>query len=218
MRTREPPPVECGSILQCLALNPPIVAASLFFLASLAQAEDSSSLQPYIHCDGFAGGVRGVTLDRRPPTAEPWREVSSGGSTSRVSVIEGYRVMYSYARTYPFANLKAERSDPSKYSEDKQVVVRSLAELAGADGNTELVGFSNQRFSGQTVTKKELGGSTLGITQIFSDEDRVIVTIFFLNHAPQNRRFQTYEEFIALRDDFVRGYIECVAKKRSDAR
>lgn len=122
--------------------------------------------------------------------------------------------MYSYARTYPFANLKAERSDPSKYAEDKQVVVRSLAELAGADGNTELVGFSNQRFSGQTVTKKELAGSTLGITQIFSDEDRVIVTIFFLNHAPQNRRFQTYQEFISLRDDFVRGYMECVAKKR----
>jgi len=184
-----------------------------FFLASLAQPEDSSRLQPYIHCDGFAGGVRGVTLDRRPPTAQPWREVSSGGRTWRVSVVEGYRVMYSYPRTYPFANLKAERSDPAKYAADKQVVMRSLEELAGADGNTELAGFSNQGFSGQTVTKKELAGSTIGITQIFSDRDLVIVTIFFLNQAPQNRKFETYEEFIALRDDFVRGYIECVAKK-----
>jgi hypothetical protein len=177
-------------------------------------AEDGSRLQPYIHCDGFAGGVRGVTLDRRPPTAEPWREVSSGGTTWRVSVVEGYRVMYSYPRTYPFANLKAERSDPSKYAEDKQLVMRSVAELASVDGNTELIDFANQSFSGQTVTKKELGGSTLGITQIFSDRDLVIVTIFFLNHAPQDRRFQTYEEFISLRDDFVRGYMECVAKKR----
>jgi len=189
------------------------VAVSVFFLASLAQAEDSSRLQPYIHCDGFAGGVRGVTLDRRPPTAEPWREVSSGGRTWRVSVVEGYRVMYSYPRTYPFANLKAERSDPAKYAEDKQVVMRSLAELASADGNTELAGFSNQGFSGQTVTKKELAGSTLGITQIFSDSDLVIVTIFFLNQAPQDRRFQTYGEFVSLRDGFVRGYMECVAKK-----
>ena len=189
------------------------VAVSVFFLASLAQPQDSSRLQPYIHCDGFAGGVRGVTLDRRPPTAEPWREVSSGGRTWRVSVVEGYRVMYSYPRTYPFASLKAERSDPAKYAEDKQVVMRSLAELASPDSNTELAGFSSQGFSGQTVTKKELGGSTLGITQIFSDSDLVIVTIFFLNHAPQDRRFQTYEEFVSLRDDFVRGYIECVAKK-----
>jgi hypothetical protein len=196
------------------------VASCLVFLTQLAiritsvAAEDSSKLQPYIHCDGFAGGVRGVTLDRRPPTAEPWREVSSGGTTWRVSVVEGYRVMYSYPRTYPFANLKAERSDPSKYAEDKQLVMRSVAELASVDGNTELIDFANQSFSGQTVTKKELGGSTLGITQIFSDRDLVIVTIFFLNHAPQDRRFQTYEEFISLRDDFVRGYMECVAKKR----
>jgi len=185
-----------------------------FFLASLAQPEDSSRLQPYIHCDGFAGGVRGVTLDRRPPTAQPWREVSSGGRTWRVSVVEGYRVMYSYPRTYPFASLKAERSDPAKYAEDKQVVMRSLEEVASADGNTELAGFSNQGFSGQTVTKKELAGSTLGITQIFSDSDLVIVTIFFLNQAPQDRRFQTYAEFVSLRDDFVRGYMECVARKR----
>src|SRR5882762_4140184 len=185
------------------------VVSSLVFLTQLAiritsvAAEDSSRLQPYIHCDGFAGGVRGVTLDRRPSTAAPWRDVSAGGRTWRVSVVEGYRVMYSYPRTYAFANLKAERSDPSKYAEDKQVVMRSLAELASADGNTELAGFSNQRFSGQTVTKKELGGSTLGITQIFSDEDRVIVTISFLNQAPQNRSFQTYQEFVSLRNDFV---------------
>jgi hypothetical protein len=183
-----------------------------------SRPEDGSRLQPYILCDGFAGGVRGVTLDRRPPTAEPWREVSSGGMTQRVSVLEGYRVMYSYPRTYPFARLKAERSDPSRYSEDKQIVMRSLAELASTDGNTELVDFSNQGFSGQTVTKKALGGSALGITQIFSDEDAVIVTVFFLNHAPQNRSFRTYGEFVALRDDFVRGYMECVAKKRSHAR
>ena len=196
------------------------VASCLVFLTHLAihitsvAAEDSSKLQPYIHCDGFAGGVRGVTLDRRPSTAEPWRDVSSGDWTWRVSVVEGYRVMYSYPRTYPFASLKAERSDPSKYAEDKQVVMRSLAELASADGNTELVDFSDHGFSGQTVTKKALGGSTLGITQIFSDRDLVIVTISFLNQAPQNRKFQTYAEFVSLRDDFVRGYMECVAKKR----
>src|SRR5439155_775255 len=172
------PTVKCGWILQCIRLNQATVTIRLlegvFFLASLAQPEDSSRLQPYIHCDGFAGGVRGVTLDRRPPTAEPWREVSSGGRTWRVSVVEGYRVMYSYPRTYPFASLKAERSDLANYAADKQVVMRSLEELASADGNTELAGFSNQGFSGQTVTKKELAGSTIGITQIFSDRDLVI--------------------------------------------
>ena len=172
-------------------------------------------LQRYIHCDGFAEGVRGVTMDRRPSNAPLWREVAFDGRTERVSVVDGYRVMYSYPRTHPFANLKAERSDPSKYDADKRTVTEYFAAIAAADGNALLASFSNRGFSGQTLTKTELGGTTLGITQIFSDEESVIVTIYFLNQAPEYRRFQTYEEFISLRDSFVHGYLECVAAKTS---
>jgi hypothetical protein len=176
------------------------------------------TMQAYVHCDGFAGGVRGVTLDRRPASAAPWREVGFGAKTERVSVVDGYRVIYSYPRTYWFANLKAERSDASRYDEDKRIVTESFVALASADDNTVLTSFSDRGFAGQTLTKKELGGSTLGITQILSDEDSVIVTIYFMNQQPENRAFQTYEEFIALRDDFVRGYVECVAERRAASR
>ncbi|HWN30677.1 MAG TPA: hypothetical protein VNN78_04850 [Burkholderiales bacterium] len=179
------------------------------------QLESDSKFQPYVRCDGFAEGVRGVTLDRRPQTAEPWREVGFGGKSQRISAIDGYRVMYSYARTYPFAKLKAEQSDPSKYLEDKEIVTSYFADMAKADGKSDLVNFSGQGFSGQTLTKKELTGTTLGITQVLWDEDSIIVTIYFLNQAPENRRFKTYEEFISLRDSFISGYIECVTKKRS---
>jgi hypothetical protein len=202
---------------------------SLFFVPFLAaystwsageagpplQRDDALTFQSYIHCDGFAGGVRGVMLDRRPPNAAPWREVGFGGKTERVSVVDGYRVMYSYPRTYPFAKLKAERSELSRYDEDKRIVTENFLAIAKADDNAVLQSFSDRGFSGQTLTKKELGGRTLGITQIFADEDSVIVTIFFLNQAPENRSFQTHAEFISVRDSFVRGYIECVAKKRS---
>ncbi len=179
------------------------------------QAEHALKLGPYIHCDGFAGGVRGVALDRRPQTAEPWREVGFGNTSGRVSVVDGYRVAYSYPRTFQFANLKAERSDPSRYAEDKRIVALNLAEMAKADGNTALADFSDRGFSGQTLAKKELSGTTLAITQIFSDEDAVIVTIYFMNQVPEMRRFQTHEEFISLRDSFIRGYVECVARKKS---
>ena len=177
--------------------------------------ENTLTLRPYIHCDGFADGVRGVTLDRRPRTADPWREVGHGGKRRRVSVVDGYRVGYSYPRKFGFATLRAERSDPSKYSGDKQVVTMILAEMAKADGGTELVSFVDRGFSGQTLAKKELSGSTLGMTQIFSDDDSVIVTIYFHNHVPDKRNFQTHQEFVSLRDSFIRGYIECVARKRS---
>jgi hypothetical protein len=129
-------------------------------------------------------------------------------------VVDGYRVMYSYPRTYWFASLKAERSDPSRYSEDKRIVTENFAALAAEDGNASLADFSEHGFAGQNLTKKNLGGTTLGITQILWDEDFVIVTIYFANQAPENRAFQTHAEFVALRDRFVRGYVECVAKKR----
>jgi hypothetical protein len=183
--------------------------------ASLAQPAEVVAMRAYVHCDGFAGGVRGVTLDRRPADAPPWREVGFGAKTERVSVVDGYRVMYSYPRTYWFANLKAERSDASRYGEDKRIVKENFVALASADDNTVLTSFSDRGFEGQTLTKKELGGSTLAITQILSDEDAVIVTIYFMNQVPENRAFQTYEEFITLRDGFVRGYIECVTGKRA---
>jgi hypothetical protein len=171
--------------------------------------------QPYVHCDGFAGGVRGVVLERRPPNARPWRNVELGREAERVSVLDGYRVTYSHPRKLPFANLKVERSDPVRYEEDKRIVTRNFGAIAKGDGNVKLVSFSERGFSGQTLTKNELAGRALGITQIFVDEDAVIVTIFFLNQLPENRRFQTYEEFVLLRDSFVSGYLECVARKKA---
>ena len=180
---------------------------------SSGSQESARKLERYVHCDGFADGVRGTILDRRPPEAEPWREVNSDGRSQRVTVVDGYRVMYSYPRTFPFARLNAERSDPARYHEDKAIVTRNFLEMEKADSNLALVNFSAHGFSGQTLTKKEMAGTTLGMTQIFSDEDAVIVRIFFLNQLPEDRKFQSYEEFISLRDGFVRGYIECVAKK-----
>src|SRR5262249_55594924 len=107
------------------------------------------TLHPYVYCDGFAGGVRGVALDRRPADAAPWREVGLDAKTERVSVLDGYRVMYTYPRTYWFANLKAERSDPARYQQDKRVVTDYFSALAGADENAELSDFSHRGFAGQ---------------------------------------------------------------------
>jgi hypothetical protein len=176
---------------------------------------DSGKMDPYVHCDGFAGGVRGVAIDRRPAGAVSWREVSFGDKVERISVVEGYRVMYSYPRTLWFATLKAERSDPARFADDKRIVTDHFAFIAGGDDNTVLSSFSDNGFERQTLTKKSLEGRTLGITQILSDEDAVIVTIYFANQIPENRAFQTYEEFLALRDDFVRGYLGCVARKKA---
>ena len=56
------------------------------------------------------------------------------------------------------------------------------------------------------------------MVQFLSDDDGVIVTIYFLNQVAEPRQFETYEEFVRLRDEFVRGYAECAAASRARAK
>jgi hypothetical protein len=186
----------------------------LLALLAFRAAADDAALERYIRCDGFAGGVRAITLDRRPADAPRWRALELPGKSERVSVADGYRVMYSYPRTLPFARLNAERSDPASYEADKRTVTKYFAGMAQGDDNAALSGLSAGGFAIQSLTKKVLGGTTLGITQLLSDADGVIVTIYFLNQVPELRQFETYEQFVRLRDEFVRGYAECVAGRR----
>jgi hypothetical protein len=190
----------------------------LLALVTLGAAADDAVLEPYIRCDGFAGGVRAVTLDRRPADAPHWRTVELPGESGRVSVVDGYRVMYSYPRTLPFARLNAERSDPARYEADKRTLTQYFAGITQADDNAALGASSTAGFAIQSLTKKALGGTTLGITQLLSDADGVIVTIYFLNQVPELRQFETYDEFVRLRDEFVRGYALCVAARRAPAK
>jgi len=190
----------------------------LLALVTLGAAADDTALEPYIRCDGFAGGVRAVTLDRRPADAPRWRTVELPGKSERVSVVDGYRVMYSYPRTLPFARLSAERSDPASYEADKRTFGQYFAGIAQADDNATLGASSTAGFAIQSLTKKGLGGTTLGITQLVSDADGVIVTIYFLNQVPELRQFESYDEFVRLRDEFVRGYAECAAARRAPAK
>jgi len=183
-------------------------------LLAFRAVADEAVLEPYIRCDGFAGGVRAVTLDRRPADAPHWRTVELLGKSQRVSVVDGYRVMYSYPRMLPFARLNAEQSDPASYQADKRTLVKYFAGIAQADDSTALSAVSVSGFAIQSLTKRVLGGTTLGITQLLSDADHVIVTIYFLNQVPELRQFDTHEEFLRLRDEFVRGYAECAASRR----
>jgi hypothetical protein len=181
--------------------------------AAAAQTPDPV-LERYIRCDGFAGGVRATIIDRRPRDAPRWRTVELLGTSERISVLDGYRVMYSYARTLPFARMNVERSERLRYGADKRALTNYFAGIARADDNTTLVVSAAGGFEVQSLTKKALGGTTLGITQLLSDEDAVIVTIYFLNQVPELRQFDSHEEFLALRDDFVRGYAGCAGRKR----
>lgn len=202
----------------------PIAIAAFFLAACHAVAwaepqkvqnplEEILKIQPYVRCTELADGVRLVRMDKRKKDSPAWRELSVGGSSHRVSIADGARLMYAYPGSGFFANLKVERSTSDSYLADKDIVRKWLAETAKTDGNLELHDAVGKTFTTQSVTRRTLTGNTLAITQLFSDDDRMIVTMYFLNQIPAERRLKTLDEFASHRNSFVRSYSECVGKK-----
>lgn len=169
------------------------------------------SLKPYTSCQ-FEDGLKVVQVDRLPKVVTSRTETTSGGE-KRVSLLDGYRIMVAYPKTDFFANIKAERSDPAEYANDKETVLEGLKwALAHSKEmeSQEPIRVSYNGFEGYAINRKSLTGNTLGITALFSDADQHIITIYFLNQDAKRRKFQTIEEWRALRDGFLNRYTSCV--------
>jgi hypothetical protein len=152
----------------------------------------------------------------------------------QVSVQDGVTAMYAFPGTPYFANTKVERSVAGKYEQDRKVVLEALAHecarmkervLDYVDGHPEVkekldrvavkgrdyVEFETGRHKGidyASCTQNALGlmGGTVGQLQIFVPREGTIVTAYLL--AQKKAKFQTIEEFLRLRREFIEGYID----------
>jgi hypothetical protein len=196
-------------------IRPVLLALSLACAAAAAQAQTSAKLKPFASCEGFGGGVRVKRETPRPASEPPYREVTAKGETRRISVIDGVRVVYAYPGKEPFADVKAEASDPAKYAEDKRELQRMFEAVAATEGPGAYKTITGRGYTGQEVVKPALGGSFVGITQLFFDAEKVVVSIYF-PYFPQipasALSFGTHAQFVALRDAFVRGYLDCLGR------
>lgn len=172
-------------------------------------------MQPFVRCFSFDDGLRAISYDGRPKNLEHWREVKIADSSRRISVVDGARLIYAYPNTGPFARMMVEQSDWNSYAEDVQTAQQSLEETA-RNGDDNYLPLTLTGASGQSVTKKQMAGETLGITQLYFDTDRMIVSMYYLNPPPDKARFKSLEEFTLLRQRFEAGYVQCVAHKRQD--
>ena len=184
--------------------------------ASAHAADSPSRVERYASCEGFAGGV-GIRRTAQRPAEEPaYREVTGKGVTRRISVVDGVRVVYAYPEKDPFADLKAEASDPAKYAEDKRELRTMFEAVARAEGPGAYKTLEGPGYTGQEVVKPAPSGSLLGITQLFFDADKVIVTItfpYFPNQPASGLSFSTHAQFLPMRAAFVRGYLDCIERK-----
>jgi hypothetical protein len=181
-------------------------------------------LKPYTTCK-LPGDLKIKEVTRRPKSAEKYREVNTAKGSERVSVVDGYRVMFAYKDLfYFFANVKIEQSDPASYLQDKERVLSDLEYSASTEkatgiistGKTMLNGFEHH---GTDRDKIDVGG-TLGIHVLFYDANHLIVTIYLLNQDDKTtgslfwrngkRRFTNIAEYQTLKDDFLNRYSECL--------
>ena len=193
-----------------------LAGLALACAAGGVRADNGQVLKRYSFCEGFADGVRIVRQNRRPAEEPPWREVTAKGETRKVSVIDGMRVIYGWPGKDPFADVKVEMADPAKYPEDKRVLSRMMDAVGRSEAAGTLTTLQGRGYTGQEVVKPELAGATLGITQLFFDADKVVVSIYFPNaHAiGETRNYANHAQFVARRAAFVRGYLECIGNQK----
>jgi hypothetical protein len=192
---------------------------------SAAQSKDKSDpLKPFTTCK-LKGGPSVKRVDRRPKSAEKYREIATDKGQERVSVLDGYRVMFGYNDLlYFFANVKIERSDSQSYAADKEVIIRSLRNLASTKQATKFIyvdktGLNGFEHYGTDRDVIDVGG-VMGTHVLFFDPHHLVITIYVLNQNKDtggllfrnNRRFNDINEYRVLRDEFLSHYTECLKR------
>lgn len=193
----------------------------LFSAAPVGQcSNDSEKLKRYTSCR-FDNDLYIKEVARRDKSAENHRTVKTSAGEKKVSVVDGYRVMYAYQKArYYFANVKIEQSNVQDYANDKETVIEQIKYLPFYDTPIKMVFRGNQSLNGFEVYGADMDvidkGGVIGIYVIFSDADNVVITIYFLNQGREHRRYNNIDEFRSVRDDFLQRYTRCIADSRSD--
>lgn len=201
-----------------------ISVSSLVFSQTKAT---SDPLKPYTKCK-VPGDLEIREVSRYPKSADKFRNVKTSKGAEKVSVADGYRVMFSYKGLYYYyANVKIEQSVPADYLQDKETIISSLRYFATAKEATGMI-FSDKSplngFEHYGIDRDRIDvGGQVGNHVLFYDAHQLVITIYFLNQDDKNnlaravlgggeRKFHNMDEYRSLRDDFLTKYSECLAK------
>lgn len=179
----------------------------------LAKAPAADALRPLLACP-FGNGLKGRDLARWPANASS-RTVQTAAGPREVSVADGYRLLLAFPDTAPFVNLKLERSQPGHLAADRAAVLAQMSSFTAAPGAAaaplkviERDGIEIMALNNPTID----GGGVISIYTLISESDDLIATAYLLNAKPAQRKFQTYQQYEALRDDFIYALALCMSE------
>ena len=169
---------------------------------------DAAALTSCTSCQ-FSDGLQIVhTVPLAPGITS--REVETDSGPRQIDMRAGLRVMFAYPETDFYANVKAELLPAANYPQLKQFLLDNFRHLVhGNTLNTALHSPVNG-LEIHGLDREMLEGGVLGIYLLFDDQVHLATTIYLLNQEPQNRKFQTMEEYRGLRDRFLSSYTACI--------
>jgi hypothetical protein len=192
-----------------------VFAAMVLSGAAAAQAQDARSdpLRALLACP-YANGLKAPSVERWPGNMAS-RTVQTSTGPMQVSVADGYRMMLAFPDTAPFVNLKLERSKPGKLAADRTAILAQMTSFAATPGAKvapfkviERHGVEIMALNNPTLQ----GGGVISIYTLISEKNNVIATAYLLDQKPARRKFQTYEQYQAMRDEFIYALALCMAE------
>ena len=189
---------------------------AILFSGCMPKAHDSGrrsladSLEPYTLCK-FSEGLSVVSAVRFPSDVAS-RPVKTLSGRKDVSIMDGYRILFSYPGTDIFANVKFEMLQPLGYQSDKKSIIEGMELLASsAKGVKDLLEHREYlEYEVYALNNRTISGSgPISMYTLFNDTESMVVTVYFLNQKAERRKFQSYEEYLELRDRFLDELMSC---------
>jgi hypothetical protein len=196
------------------------VAAFLCFFASrpaISQAGfGENSLKAYDSCS-FSDGLQVVRTDSLPPGVT-MRPVETDTETRQIEMLAGHRIMFAYPNTDFYANVKAEILPARNFIELKRYLLENFEHMAHGNKVNTTMATPLNGFEVHGLDRDKLEGGVLGVYLLFDDPAHSVTTIYLLNQEPQDRKFQTIEEYQSLRDRFLKSYSTCIRENQKRAK
>jgi hypothetical protein len=181
--------------------------------AVLAQETPADPLRPLTTC-AFGKDLQARSVSRWNEP-RPWRMVQTSNGPKRVSVADGYHMQLAFPDTAPFVSLKLERSTPGRLAADRTAILAQMTSFAARPGVTvapfkviERHGIEIMALNNPSLDS----GGVISVYTLISEKTNVIATAYLLNQKPSQRKFKNYQQYQALRDDFIFALAVCMAE------
>jgi len=136
-----------------------------------------------------------------------YRIILTLNGEEKISVVEGFRVMYKYENSEHFVKMHVEQSKSDEYENDKSKLINFIYQRLNNEIVVQHLTYNNYEYYYRGTNNLPYS-PIIGMAIVFYPEEQIIITIYFLNQEAEDRPFQTIEEYNLLKDNFIKNLID----------